>query len=70
MFNAEILCCARVQINIQTFRVEFFRSQVDHCRIFRSSFIGIYHWLGAYRTNALYHGHMFVRFNDLEDVFA
>ena len=28
-----------------------------------------YHWLGAYRTNALYSGHIFVRFNDLEDVF-
>ena len=31
-----------VQIDIQTFRVEFFRSLVDHCRILRSSFIGIY----------------------------
>ena len=29
-----------------------------------------YHWLGAYRTNALYSGHTFVRFNDLEDVFT
>ena len=29
-----------------------------------------YHWLGAYRTDALYSGHIFVRFNDLEDVFA
>ena len=29
-----------------------------------------YHWLGAYRTNALYSGHIFVRFNDLEDVFT
>ena len=28
------------------------------------------HWLGAYRTNALYSGHIFVRFNDLEDVFT
>ena len=27
-------------------------------------------WLGAYRTNALYSGHIFVRFNDLEDVFT
>ena len=27
---------------IYTFRVEFFRSLADHCRIFRSSFIGIY----------------------------
>ena len=34
--------CAGVQINIQTFRVEFFRSLVGHCRILRSSFIGIY----------------------------
>ena len=25
-----VLCCAGVQINIQTFRVEFFRSLVDH----------------------------------------
>ena len=24
-----------------------------------------YHWLGAYRTNALYSGHIFVRFNVL-----
>ena len=29
-----------------------------------------YHWLGAYSTNALYSGHIFVRFNDLEDVFT
>ena len=29
-----------------------------------------HHWLGAYRTNALYSGHIFVRFNDLEDVFT
>ena len=29
-----------------------------------------YHWLGAYRTNALYSGHIFVRLNDLEDVFT
>ena len=29
-----------------------------------------YHWLGAYRTNALYSGHIFVRFNELEDVFT
>ena len=28
------------------------------------------HWLGAYRTNALYSGLIFVRFNDLEDVFT
>ena len=28
------------------------------------------HWLGAYRTHALYSGHIFVRFNDLEDVFT
>ena len=31
--TAGVLCCAGVQINIQTFRVEFFRSLVDHCRI-------------------------------------
>ena len=30
MFHPGILCCAGVQINIQTFRVEFFRSLVDH----------------------------------------
>ena len=30
----------------------------------------VVHWLGAYRTNALYSGHIFVRFNDLEDVFT
>ena len=30
MFDAGILCCAGVQINIQTFRVEIFRSLVDH----------------------------------------
>ena len=40
--TAGVLCCAGVQINIQTFRVEFFRSLVDHCRILRSSFIGLY----------------------------
>ena len=40
--TAGVLCCAGVQINIQTFRVEFFRSLVDHFRILRSSFIGIY----------------------------
>ena len=28
--TAGVLCCAGVQINIQTFRVEFFRSLVDH----------------------------------------
>ena len=32
--------------------------------------IYILHWLGAYRTNALYSGHIFVRFNDLKDVFT
>ena len=31
---------------------------------------GYLHWLGAYRTNALYSGHTYVRFNDLEDVFT
>ena len=40
--TAGVLCGAGVQINIQTFHVEFFRSLVDHCRILRSSFIGIY----------------------------
>ena len=40
--TAGVLWCAGVQINIQTFRVEFFQSLVDHCRILRSSFIGIY----------------------------
>ena len=40
--TAGVLCCADVQINIQTFCVEFFRSLVDHFRILRSSFIGIY----------------------------
>ena len=40
--TARVLCCAGVQINIQTFRVEFFRSLVDHCRILRSSFIGLH----------------------------
>ena len=40
--TAGVLCCAGVQINMQTFSVEFFRSLVDHCRILRSSFIGIY----------------------------
>ena len=40
--TAGVLCCVGVQINIQTFRVEFFRSLVDHFRILRSSFIGIY----------------------------
>ena len=38
--TAGVLCCAGVQINIQTFRVEFFRSLVDHCTILRSSFQG------------------------------
>ena len=33
-------------------------------------FLAHSHWLGAYRTNALYSGHIFVRFNDLEDVFT
>ena len=33
---------AKCKIHIQTFRVEFFRSLLDHCRILRSSFIGIY----------------------------
>ena len=28
------------------------------------------HWLGAYRTNVLYSGRIFVRFNDLEGVFT
>ena len=40
--TAGVLCCAGVQINIQTFCVEFFRPLVDHFRILRSSFIGIY----------------------------
>ena len=40
--TGRVLCCAGIQINVQTFRVEFFRSLVDHCRILRSSFIGIY----------------------------
>ena len=32
---------------------------------------GLYaHWFGACRTNALYSGHIFARFNDLEDVFT
>ena len=40
--TAGVLCCAGIEINKQTFRVEFFRSLVDHFRILRSSFIGIY----------------------------
>ena len=35
-----------------------------------SEFESLKHWLGAYKTNALYSGHIFVRFNDLEDVFT
>ena len=31
--TAGVLCCAGVQIYIQTFCVEFFRSLVDHFRI-------------------------------------
>ena len=30
----------------------------------------ISHWLGAYRTYALYSGHIFVRFTDFKDVFT
>ena len=33
--HAGILCCAGIQINIQTFHVEFFRLLVGHCRISR-----------------------------------
>ena len=40
----------------------------DVKRNFKSSYR--YHWLGAYRTNALYSGHIFIPFNDLEDVFT
>ena len=29
-----------------------------------------FHRLGAYGTNALFSGRIFVRFNDLEDVFT
>ena len=34
------------------------------------NFNKLVHWLGAYRTYALYSGHIFVRFNDLEEVFT
>ena len=37
---------------------------------FRLEVISLPHLLGAYRTNALNSGHIFVRFNDLEDVFT
>ena len=37
---------------------------------FMDQFPIAYHWLGAYRTSALYSGHTFVIFNDLEDVFT
>ena len=40
--------------------------QNDEIKLYSDHF----HWLGAYRTNALYSGHIFVRFNDLEDVFT
>ena len=36
LIHAGILCCAGVQINIETFCVEFFRSIVDHYRISHS----------------------------------
>ena len=47
MFHAGILCCAGVQINIQTFRGEFFRSLVDHveCSGHLLSEYMHYHWL-------------------------
>ena len=42
-------------------------TEVPRYIVFKKS---LYHWLGAYRTNALYSGHIIVRFNDLEDVFT
>ena len=50
-------------------------TNLDNCRARAyctySGFCGrLYRWLGAYRTNAVYCGHIFVRFNDLEDVFT
>ena len=43
--TAGVLCCAGVQINIQTFRVESFRSLVDHCRILKGYCTGFQHAL-------------------------
>ena len=36
----------------------------------KSSLLYYFHWMGAYRTNALYSGPIFVRLNGLEDVFT
>ena len=36
LIHTGILCCVGVQINIQTFHVDFFESLIDHCRISRS----------------------------------
>ena len=48
---------------------DYKQQMADHARIgFLSEANN--HWLGAYRTNALYSEHIFVRFNDLEDVFT
>ena len=63
MIIINYLCCKT------TFIVE------KGCRIRLSnglavSLTGNKHWLGACRTNALYSGHIFVSFNDLEDAFT
>ena len=43
LIHVGILYCAGVQINIQTFRAEFFRLLVDHCRTSRFPLQGIFH---------------------------
>ena len=43
---------------------------IYNSQLIRFARVSSHHWLGAYRTNALYSGHIFVRFNDLEHVFT
>ena len=62
MYNKNLLQNQMIR-NIETW-YSVSGSQSCHCLIY------LFHWLGAYRTNALYSGHIFVRFNDLEDVFT
>ena len=62
--------------NIRAYVDVKFEDKMTPCRAKRgdSSLINylerMFHWLGAYRTYALYSGQTFVRFNDLEDVFT
>ena len=68
LLNEHYICIELLTFKIHPFFLTLLHSERPKLYTILA-FLSALHWLGAYRTNALSSGHIFVRFNDLEDVF-